>query len=83
MDFVERQGYSERADWRDKHHRQEKRQGYIEQENYARPAGQINKLLEGKRPENLAFYFYKLWNLKTHAFKFEIRISKFETNSKL
>ena len=84
MNFIERQGDGKSADWNNQHYGDEKRQSYVDKKNYARSAGKVNKLLEGQRPENFALYFYKLGDLKTHKMlKFEIRISKFETISKL
>ena len=68
MDFIERQGDGESANRNDEHHGDEKRQSYVDEKSDARPAGKINKLLESQRPENLALYFYKLGDLKTHKF---------------
>ena len=84
MDFIEGQSYGKSGNWRDKHHGDKKRQSYVDKKSNTRPAGKVNKLFEGQRPENFALYFYKLGDLKTHKMlKFEIRISKFETISKL
>jgi len=68
VNFVERQSDGECAYRHDEHYGDEKRQSYVDKKNYARPASQINKLLEGQRSENFALYFYKLGDLKTHKF---------------
>ena len=84
VDFIKRQSDGESANRHNQHHGDEKWKNYVDKKSNTRPAGQINKLLESQRPENLALYFYKLGDLKTHRMlKFEIRISKFETISKL
>ena len=66
VDFVERQSDGESGDRRDEHHGDKKWQCYIDKKNNARPAGKINKLLECQWSKNLALYFYKLGDLKSH-----------------
>lgn len=66
VDFIKSQSESQDDNGRSEEQTEKDAEKLSSDDPDCRPAGQINKLLERKRPKYLVFNIYKLRNLETH-----------------